>query len=203
MMMPELEMFSPAAAMAVRAAFGNHNPNKSFEGARGGGDGVVMAQLRRWKDSAFFRKAFDVEAMHMEEPHELKHNPRRNIIGLRFSCHVLPINIHHRSLSSISKLARNTKSCFAVTAYIFLLLVLFMSSSFLVSEARPLSNVAADSVSGDTMKKGIEVLIKGLYVEAIKANGGQALAGRATVNPASPSRTLVQPPAGATDATRS
>ncbi|KAI6688037.1 hypothetical protein NL676_024865 [Syzygium grande] len=75
-------------------------------------------------------------------------------------------------------MARNTKSSFAVAACVLLLLVLFMSLSFLVSEARPLSNVAADSVSGDTMKKGIEVLIEGLYVEAIKANGGLSPGGK-------------------------
>ncbi|KAI6688039.1 hypothetical protein NL676_024867 [Syzygium grande] len=75
-------------------------------------------------------------------------------------------------------MARNTKSCFAVAACVLLLLVLFMSSPCLVSEARPLNNVAADSVSSDTVKKGIEVLIEGLYVEAIKANGGPSPGGK-------------------------
>ncbi|KAF8023173.1 hypothetical protein BT93_F0619 [Corymbia citriodora subsp. variegata] len=74
-------------------------------------------------------------------------------------------------------MARNTKSCSAV-ARILLLLVLFVSSSLLVSEARPLSNVAAASVSGKTVKKGIQVLIEGVYVGTIKAGGGPSPGGK-------------------------
>ncbi|KAL3732920.1 hypothetical protein ACJRO7_022441 [Eucalyptus globulus] len=79
-------------------------------------------------------------------------------------------------------MARNTKSCFAA-ACVLLLLALFVSSSLLVSEARPLSNVVAASVSGGTVKKGIQVLIEGLYVGVIKAGGGPSPGGKGHAYP--------------------
>ncbi|KAI6688036.1 hypothetical protein NL676_024864 [Syzygium grande] len=79
-------------------------------------------------------------------------------------------------------MARNTKSCFTVTC-VLLLLVLFVSSSLLASAARPLSNVAADSVSGNAVKKGIKVLIRELDIEAIKAEGGPSPGGKGHGSP--------------------
>ncbi|KAL3732921.1 hypothetical protein ACJRO7_022442 [Eucalyptus globulus] len=79
-------------------------------------------------------------------------------------------------------MARNTKSCFTVSCAL-LLLMLLMSSSLLVSGARPLSNIAADSVSGKPVKKGIEVLIEGLSFQAIKAGGGPSPGGKGHGNP--------------------
>lgn len=67
-------------------------------------------------------------------------------------------------------MARNANSCFAVPC-VLLLLVLFVSSSLLVLEAWPLSNIAVDSISGDTVKKG-------QYLEVIKAGGGPSPRGK-------------------------
>lgn len=94
-----------------------------------------------------------------------------------FAFHVLPISIGRRSLVFPFKMARNMESCFAV-ACVLLLLVLLGSSSLLLLEARPLSNVATASISCDTVKKGIHVLIKGVYVGAIKAKGGPGPGGK-------------------------
>ncbi|KAI3412887.1 uncharacterized protein J3R85_016783 [Psidium guajava] len=74
-------------------------------------------------------------------------------------------------------MARDTKSCSPV-ACVLLLLVLCVSSTLLVSAARPLSNAAADSVSGDAVKKGVKLLIEGLYVQTIKAGGGPSSGGK-------------------------
>ncbi|KAF8023172.1 hypothetical protein BT93_F0618 [Corymbia citriodora subsp. variegata] len=79
-------------------------------------------------------------------------------------------------------MARNAKSCSAA-ACILLLLALFASSSLLVSEARSLSNAAVASVSSDTMKKGIQVLVEGMYVGAIKAGGGPSPGGKGHAYP--------------------
>ncbi|KAL3732918.1 hypothetical protein ACJRO7_022439 [Eucalyptus globulus] len=75
-------------------------------------------------------------------------------------------------------MTRNTRSGFAA-ACAFLLLVLLVSFSFLASEARPLRNVAVDSVSGVAVKNGIQMLIEGLQV--IKAGGGPSPRGKSHV----------------------
>ncbi|KAI6689277.1 hypothetical protein NL676_026105 [Syzygium grande] len=58
----------PEEAEDVRAL------GEEYHGARGGGrDGAAMPHLRRrWKDSAFLGKAFNVEATYMEEPQRSK-----------------------------------------------------------------------------------------------------------------------------------
>ncbi|KAL3732919.1 hypothetical protein ACJRO7_022440 [Eucalyptus globulus] len=74
-------------------------------------------------------------------------------------------------------MARNTKARFTV-AFVLLLLVLHVSSSLLLSEARPLRFVATGSVSGNPVKRGIEASIERLPMEAIKAGGWKSPRGK-------------------------
>ncbi|KAL3732917.1 hypothetical protein ACJRO7_022438 [Eucalyptus globulus] len=75
-------------------------------------------------------------------------------------------------------MARNPQSCLTVTCVLWLL-GLLMGSSLLASEARSLSNVAADPVSGDALGNGVAAsMIKAPHVKTIEAGGGPSPGGK-------------------------